>query len=171
MSTELDQIRVKIERLRSDIAHLAEDRATRDETAARIDAWVDDQAGLINSRGMVAGAAKGRVNDEGLTLHSATTAVAGGDVRGQLAPFLAWLDPAAMKARLLAELDANAASICGDKKGADRRAELTKKRKQLDAAEVEEEALIAAAEAQGYEWPRRAEARPEVILAKAEAAQ
>lgn len=153
MAKKLETIRSKITELQQEVADLREDRRTHDETADRLDRWVDTQAEQINATPMVQSAAfGGHINTDGLRTDKSPLA------------WLAWLDPEALKRRLRAELDQVAPDVCSDLPASDRRKALKAKEAELAKLEAEEEVAITELEKTGEVIPRRRDVDPATVL-------
>lgn len=154
MPRKLETIRNKITELQQEVAELREDRRTHDETADRLDRWVDAQAEGIDTNPLVQSAAFGdrHINTDSLRTDKSPLA------------WLAWLDPEALKRRLRADLDQVAPDVCSDLPASERRKALKAKEAELAKLEDEEEAAITELEKTGEVIPRRRDVDPTTVL-------
>lgn len=166
MIEKLQKLRERIATLKSDIEDLELGVATRDEAAERLTQWVDHQAEQVSLTQMVATACvnTARIDDDAFSVGSRVT-VDGLHADTQMAGLLAWVAGDVLKTRLLEKLDEMAPQHCTTKDAAARKTALTKKQKELDQLELEEEQEICEAERAGYAIARRRDCRPEIVLA------
>lgn len=166
-TAEVEKLRRKVRTLKGEMEDLELGRLTATETRERLHQWVDLQAERVDAFGLVASATIGsdaingqafKTSADGIVQGAATNATVG------IAPYLAWLDPEAMKRRLTAELEAHADELCSDTPAKDRAAALKKARTELRTLETTEERLIVEAQSAGITIARRPDINPEIIL-------
>ncbi len=166
---DIDAIRTKIAAVQEKIEVSLVDRLTRAEAADRISQWVDDQAASVDVGGIVDEfCRRGRPNDR-WGHFTAIVEEGGHSFTGQfgaaeIAPYICWMGPEAVKAKLIAALDEHADNICCPDDKAHARKDHAALKDELLKLEREEERVISEAEIAGFNVSRRPDARPEIIL-------
>lgn len=167
LEAQVSDIRGDIRSLLAERANLAKHRFNRQETAARIESMVSgfEIEGRTAMQFALRSIAVG--NERGDLLHLPGTPGAHGIVSIPVGPLLVhMLGAGAVRNALLAELDA----VPDLPPAAERAARINEIDAELDRLETAEEALIVESETTAHPIDRRADARPEIVLAVVESA-